>query len=142
MGRLFIEHLGGKRMYVCKKCNTYLTNKEQMISSRFTGSTGRAYLFDKVVNLEYSEMQARNMITGDHFVRDVSCKVCKTKIGWMYEFAFEESQQYKENHVILEKKLIKEEKGFDDPLNGGDGNEVHQTITSTESNSSTSSSGY
>uniref|UniRef100_A0A0N4ZB22 Protein yippee-like n=1 Tax=Parastrongyloides trichosuri TaxID=131310 RepID=A0A0N4ZB22_PARTI len=142
MGRLFIEHLGGKRMYVCRKCNTYLTNKDEMVSNRFTGATGRAYLFDRVVNLEYSEMKARSMITGEHFVRDVSCKVCKTKVGWMYEFAFEKNEQYKENRVILEKKLIKEEKGFDDPLNGGDGTEKNQTITSSESNSSSSSSGY
>ena len=27
------------------------------------------------------------MITGRHIVRDVACKKCDTKLGWMYEFA-------------------------------------------------------
>ncbi|VDN49504.1 unnamed protein product [Gongylonema pulchrum] len=40
-------------------------------------STGPAFLFDRVVNIEYSEMQLRTMITGRHIVRDVLCKRCK-----------------------------------------------------------------
>jgi protein yippee-like 5 len=52
------------------------------------------------------------MLTGRHFVRDVSCKRCLTKLGWTYEFATEESQKYKEGHVILERALITESEGF------------------------------
>lgn len=69
------------------------------------------------------------MLTGRHWVRDVFCKKCNIlcksllfaqqliffflivgndKLGWMYEFALEETQRYKESHVILEKALIKE----------------------------------
>lgn len=29
----------------------------------------------------------RIMLTGHHLVRDVMCKKCQTKLGWMYEFA-------------------------------------------------------
>ena len=34
-------------------------------------------------------------------VRDVSCKNCDTKLGWIYEFATEENQRYKEGRVIF-----------------------------------------
>lgn len=52
------------------------------------------------------------MLTGRHFVRDISCKKCDTKLGWMYEFATEETQRYKEGRVILERALINEVDGF------------------------------
>lgn len=55
---------------------------------------GRAFLFNKVVNLVYSEVQDRVMLTGRHMVRDVSCKNCATKLGWIYEFATEENQRF------------------------------------------------
>ena len=45
------------------------------------------------------------MLTGRHIVRDVTCKKCDTKLGWVYEFATEETQRYKEGRVILERAL-------------------------------------
>jgi len=48
MGRLFLEHMGGDRVFCCNSCSTALTNRTQLISTRFTGGTGRAYLFSKV----------------------------------------------------------------------------------------------
>ncbi|TNM94802.1 hypothetical protein fugu_017561 [Takifugu bimaculatus] len=53
------------------------------------------------------------MLTGRHMVRDVSCKNCNSKLGWMYEFATEESQRYKEGRVILERALVRESEGFE-----------------------------
>uniref|UniRef100_A0A914XEG4 Yippee domain-containing protein n=1 Tax=Plectus sambesii TaxID=2011161 RepID=A0A914XEG4_9BILA len=117
MGRLFLEHLGGTRLFSCANCDTFLTNRGELVSTRFTGATGRAFLFDKVVNLEYSEVQDRIMLTGRHMVRDVSCKRCKTKLGWMYEFATDESQKYKEGRVILERALVTESEGFEEHSN-------------------------
>lgn len=64
------------------------------------------------VNLSYSEVQDREMLTGRHMVRDVFCKNCDTKLGWMYEYATEESQQYKEGQVILERALVTESEGI------------------------------
>lgn len=55
------------------------------------------------------------MITGRHLVRDVLCINCKQKLGWMYEYAMEESQRYKEGKVILEEALIYELKENADP---------------------------
>ena len=84
MGRLFIEHPGGSKVYECKKCRTPFTNKENLRSTRFTGATGRAYLFDTAVNIKFSSTQERMMLTGKHTVRDVICIVCDEKVGWFY----------------------------------------------------------
>jgi len=108
MGRVFLCHLGGTRIFVCANCETPLTNRMELISTRFTGATGRAFLFNRVVNLCFSEVQDRIMLTGRHMVRDVSCKNCGAKLGWIYEFATDESQRYKEGRVILERALVTE----------------------------------
>lgn len=113
MGRIYLRHIGGKRLFSCRNCATVLTNRSKLISTRFTGSTGRAFLFTDVVNLKFSEIQERQMLTGRHMVRDVSCKYCDTKLGWIYEFAMEEQQRYKEGRVILEQALIKEGDGIE-----------------------------
>lgn len=68
----------------------------------------------QVVNLQYSEVQDRVMLTGRHMVRDVSCKNCNSKLGWIYEFATEDSQRYKEGRVILERALVRESEGFEE----------------------------
>ncbi|KER18309.1 hypothetical protein T265_12313 [Opisthorchis viverrini] len=116
MGRVFIEHLGGQKVIHCQYCETPLSNRSEILSTRFTGATGRAFLFNRVVNIVYSEIQDRVMLTGRHFVRDVVCIKCNTKLGWMYEHALEESQRYKEGKVILERALIMETEGIADPL--------------------------
>ncbi|XP_037101355.1 protein yippee-like 5 isoform X1 [Syngnathus acus] len=113
MGRIFLDHIGGICLFSCANCDTILTNRAELISTRFTGATGRAFLFNKVVNLQHSEVQDRVMLTGRHMVRDVSCKNCNSKLGWMYEFATEESQRYKEGRVILERALVRESEGFE-----------------------------
>ncbi|XP_065183886.1 protein yippee-like 5 [Sycon ciliatum] len=112
MGKVYLTHPGGSRIYCCWNCSTALTNKSEMMSNRFSGTTGRAFLFNKAVNLSYSELQVRFMLTGRHIVRDVSCKNCGSRLGWMYEFATEESQKYKEGHVILERALVQEVDGL------------------------------
>lgn len=54
------------------------------------------------------------MLTGRHKVRDVSCKNCDNKLGWIYEFATEDAQRYKEGQVILERALVIESDGFEE----------------------------
>ena len=44
----------------------------------------------------------------------MSCKFCDCKLGWMYEFATEENQRYKEGRVILERALVTESDGMED----------------------------
>lgn len=61
---------------------------------------GRAFLFKRVVNLTFTPIQDRVMLTGRHMVRDVYCKNCKTKLGWMYEYATEDTQKYVEYALL------------------------------------------
>lgn len=46
-----------------------------------------------MVNLKFSNVQDRVMLTGRHMVRDVMCKNCNAKLGWMYEYATEDAQK-------------------------------------------------
>jgi len=46
-------------------------------------------------------------------VRDVSCKNCDAKLGWIYEFATEENQCKMERWVILGGALVAEIYGLD-----------------------------
>ncbi|OQV18458.1 putative Protein yippee [Hypsibius exemplaris] len=113
MGVVFLEHPNGPRYYCCKTCHsTPLTNRSEIMSTRFQGATGRAYLFRSCINVRLLKAETRMMITGRHKVRDVVCKLCSVKLGWWYEFATEEDQRYKEGHFILERDLIEEQTGL------------------------------
>lgn len=59
MGRVFLEHLGGQRIFSCAHCDAPLTNRNELVSTRFTGATGRAFLFSRVVNTKQSPVQER-----------------------------------------------------------------------------------
>jgi len=72
----------------------------------------------------FSEVQDRVMLTGRHMVRDVSCKNCDAKLGWIYEFATEENQRYKEGRVILERALVTESDGIDEHMGDDWSNEL------------------
>lgn len=42
MGKIFLDHSGGHKLYGCISCDTNLTNKSELISTRFTGATGNS----------------------------------------------------------------------------------------------------
>ncbi|CAJ0937326.1 unnamed protein product, partial [Mesorhabditis belari] len=112
---LFNVHRGIKTQQTHLNFATYLTNRKELTSHRFTGSTGPAYLFLHAWNIIEREADMREMMTGKHVVRDVECGKCKNRLGWMYEFAYSEDQRYKEKQVILEKSLIMTVEGLNDP---------------------------
>ncbi|XP_004363471.2 hypothetical protein CAOG_03743 [Capsaspora owczarzaki ATCC 30864] len=91
MGQLFFQYLSGRRVYACAACQIHLTRHDDIVSKAFHGTHGRAYLFEKVVNVQTGEPVERPMTTGIHIIK-----------------AYEESQKYKEGKVILEKALINE----------------------------------
>ena len=78
------------------------------------GNVNHAFPWSQPFSFIFSEPSERVMLTGRHWVRDVYCKKCDEKVGWMYEFAMEEQQRYKESRVILERALVKERDGFED----------------------------
>ncbi|CAL1378809.1 unnamed protein product [Linum trigynum] len=102
MGRIFTLDLEGN-VYSCKYCHTHLALFEDILSKRFLCKHGEAYLFDKVVNVMVGEKEERNMLTGMHTVVDIFCVGCGSIVGWKYEAAHEESQQYKVGKFILER---------------------------------------
>jgi len=64
---------------------------------------GRAFLFENCANVVQGPAEDRRLITGLHSVCDITCKRCKTLIGWTYEKAYESSQKYKEGKFIVER---------------------------------------
>ena len=113
MGNLYLQHLGGNRLFNCRKCSVFLSNDSQIESKNFTASSGRAYLFKKTVNMYFSEVLDREMMTGRHKIRHAHCKKCHGYLGWKYEFAYKDNQRYKEGKVVLEVGLLVEKDGIE-----------------------------
>lgn len=113
MGRVFLAFLCGSRLFCCAKCRALLTTDKYLESTGFVGSTGPAFLFRHAVNIHHSQVHHRFMTTGPHLVRDVYCKSCNTRLGWMYEYTIVPDQVYKEGKVILEQRLFVE---IDNPV--------------------------
>jgi len=59
-----------------------------------------------VVNIDEAPPNERNMTTGRHIVRDITCKQCKETVGWKYDKAYEAGEKYKEGKFILEAELL------------------------------------
>jgi len=108
MGQLFLQYLSTPRVYTCVGCDSHLSSPSEIISKSFRGAHGRAYLFQKVVNVCEGEPMEQMMMTGLHEVMDVHCLRCHTILGWRYKRSYEASQRYKEGKFILEKSLIRE----------------------------------
>ncbi|KAI9144839.1 yippee-like protein [Paraphysoderma sedebokerense] len=108
MGLLFKVYLSPEKghIFACSNCRTHFTTNDLIISKQFQGQHGRAFLFNKVVNVAEGEPQTRSMTTGLHTVRDIFCQHCNIVVGWKYEKAYEETQRYKEGKYILEKALL------------------------------------
>merc|ERR1719189_387364 len=106
MGRIYLEHLGGSKLFVCTECDTFISNNNECFSKNARGQKGSSYCFKKVVNVTYSEKTEKNY---QHFTKDVYCKVCSTKLGVFYEFVPNETIRYLEGKIILEKSAIKQE---------------------------------
>ena len=83
-----------------------IPNSHSPPKQNFRGATGKAYLFNSVVNVSTSTPQERNMTTGRHIVRDLLCRQCGTTVGWKYDKAYESSEKYKEGKFILEHELL------------------------------------
>ncbi|XP_038893239.1 protein yippee-like isoform X1 [Benincasa hispida] len=110
MGRLFVVNLEGQ-IYSCKYCRTHLALYDDIISKEprtkgglsFHSRHGKAYLFNKVVNVCLGKIEERLMMTGMHTVADIFCVGCGSIVGWKYETAHEKNQKYKEGKSVLER---------------------------------------
>ncbi|XP_060209325.1 protein yippee-like At5g53940 isoform X1 [Lycium barbarum] len=115
MGRIFVVDLEG-RTYKCKFCKTHLALTDDLVSRvtpflqfpqmGFHCRRGKAYLFNKVVNVTVGPHEEKLMLSGMHTVADIFCCCCGQIVGWKYEAAHEESQKYKEGKFVLERDRI------------------------------------
>ncbi|KAF0911175.1 hypothetical protein E2562_007953 [Oryza meyeriana var. granulata] len=108
MGLLFVQRLDGDGVFKCRRCRVDAASKDAIISRDFYGRSGRAYLFDHVVNICLGPNEDRYLITGLHTVNDIYCSCCQQILGWRYyvvpqEKAYDASQKYKEGKFILER---------------------------------------
>lgn len=101
------------RTYSCIHCRAHLANHDELISKLFQGNHGRAYLFNKVVNVGCKQAVQRELLTGLHAVADIYCDSCETTLGWKYEQAFVPSQKYKEGKYIIELVHMLKENDWD-----------------------------
>ena len=138
MGRIFIQHMGGNRLFSCASCETVLTNRDELISTRYIYAFRHPLFISHLTLPSHSHVNLvlkvhwsyrasiplqqggqpqvqRGAGQGDadrqaygqvrataeeslsnsklKFIRDVYCKNCDSKLGWMYEFATEDNQR-------------------------------------------------
>ncbi|EPS69006.1 hypothetical protein M569_05769, partial [Genlisea aurea] len=123
MGRVFAISLEGK-IYSCKHCGTHLALTDDIISKNFHSRHGKAYLFNRVVNVSLGEKEERVMMTGSHVVADIFCVKCGSVVGWKYETAQEKAQKYKEGKSVLERfKLCGPDGSWINHIVGSDGDD-------------------
>ncbi|KAI9330248.1 yippee zinc-binding/DNA-binding /Mis18, centromere assembly-domain-containing protein [Pilaira anomala] len=102
--RTYLE--SSSSIYACGKCKTHLSTAESVISKQFQGKHGPAFLVETVVNIELGKAEDREMTSGLHRVKDISCIKCSMMLGWTYVKAYNSDNKYKEGKFILEKKLL------------------------------------
>lgn len=105
MGRLLLLSLPatGAIIYRCKHCDTHLAYDTDIIARTFRCKNGKAYLFNRIVNVNVGSKDDRMMTTGLHTVCDIFCVACGAILGWKYLVAFDKSQRYKEGKFILDR---------------------------------------
>lgn len=106
MGKLFKAYLGEGTIYKCSSCKSHLALHDELVSTRFVGRTGTAYLFRAAINVRKGEQEDRLLRTGLHTVSDLYCIQCDANLGWFYHEAYEQSQKYKVGKFILENALL------------------------------------
>jgi len=93
-------------IFVCRSCRAHLTSGKELISKDFRGRSGKAFLFNSVLNTKCGTPEDRMLITGLHTISDIFCTECNSALGWKYLHAFDERQRYKIGKVILEAAYI------------------------------------
>ena len=107
MGKIYKTTIEGSFIHGCGNCGTHLTNYQNLISKAFTGTTGQAYLFNKVINVSLGPPVEKNLRTGPHNISSIFCGDCMLEVGWKYNTAHYEREKYKEGRFILEKAKIR-----------------------------------
>ncbi|KAL0698292.1 hypothetical protein Bca4012_054414 [Brassica carinata] len=94
--------------YFCRNCENPLALGEDLISKKFVGASGPAFMFSHAMNVVVGPKIGRKLLTGSYVVAEVMCSKCGEKLGWKYVETFNLKQRYKEGMFVIEKlKLTK-----------------------------------
>lgn len=97
------------RVIVCEECLAHLCLLNLVLSDKFWGLLGDAYLVDKLINvLRDPENLETSMETGVYIINKIKCLQCLTKLGWYYKKSYNYSQYFKEGKFVIEKKFIRQ----------------------------------
>ncbi|RVW30689.1 protein yippee-like isoform X1 [Vitis vinifera] len=103
-GCIFHQHSkpssSGNAESICCICSVFGSLKS------FHTVNGKAYLFNKVVNISVGVHEEKMMMTGMYTVADIFCVGCGSIVGWRYETAHEKAQKYKEGKSVLQRIKI------------------------------------
>ena len=95
------------KIICCKGCSSHLCLSDLIISDQFSGSSGPAYLVDKLINIEYDkQLKETKMRTGVYEINKIRCHQCKFELGWYYKKAHSYSETYKEGKYVIENEYI------------------------------------
>ncbi|XP_013601382.1 PREDICTED: protein yippee-like At4g27740 [Brassica oleracea var. oleracea] len=93
--------------YFCRNCENPLALGEDLISKKFVGASGPAFMFSYAMNVVVGPKIGRKLLTGSYVVADVMCSKCGEKLGWKYVETYCK-QRYKEGMFVIAKlKLTK-----------------------------------
>lgn len=98
MGRIFLDHINGIKLYSCASCDTNLTNKSELISTRFTGATGKLSQFILLVLLFLFQYCGIGKLSGKVVMCECVCVCCHLKT--MYMFALSEFANGQEEIIV------------------------------------------
>uniref|UniRef100_A0A0D3DN67 Protein yippee-like n=1 Tax=Brassica oleracea var. oleracea TaxID=109376 RepID=A0A0D3DN67_BRAOL len=70
--------------YFCRNCENPLALGEDLISKKFVGASGPAFMFSYAMNVVVGPKIGRKLLTGSYVVADVMCSKCGEKLGWKY----------------------------------------------------------
>lgn len=70
--------------YVCKKCSTYLSTKQQIISSKCLTDEqdNKRFLVDDVMNVYFAKNEKRTLRSDTFMVANMHCIDCHSVLGW------------------------------------------------------------
>lgn len=98
---------GETQIIVCTECLSHLCLSSLVISDKFWGLSGEAYLVDKLINVLPDNVDCETqMKTGLYVINKVRCQQCSTTLGWMYKKSYSGSEAYKEGKYVIERKYI------------------------------------
>ncbi|CAL5193571.1 unnamed protein product [Lathyrus oleraceus] len=104
MGRLFLIDLE-ENFYSCKNCETPVALANHLLSRDYQCPYGRAYLFDKVVNVLDGEIEEPIPESNSTMIH-LFCVQCQSIVGFKFVLAYDEFRRYREGKFILARLKI------------------------------------